>query len=130
MATVCNGEPEEVAEGIRRVTFRLPAGIDHVHCYFLRGSGGGWILSEENRTLLCPPARLIYLKVSPEVSLHRMGAATAGRPLLNRPDPRGELEKLLEARKALYELAELTVLVDRLDAQHVTQRVLEKLQPA
>ena len=92
--------------------------------------GGGWILSEENRSLLCPPARLIYLKVSPDVALHRMGAATAARPLLNRPDPRGELEKLLGARRPLYELAEITVPVDRLDAQHVTQRVLEKLQPA
>lgn len=92
--------------------------------------GGGWILGEENRALLCPPARLIYLKVSPEVALHRMGAATATRPLLNRPDPRGELEKLLEARRSLYELAEISIIVDRLDAQHVTQRVLEKLQPA
>jgi glyoxylase-like metal-dependent hydrolase (beta-lactamase superfamily II) len=31
-------------EGIRRVTFSLPFGIDHVHCYFLRSSTGGWIL--------------------------------------------------------------------------------------
>ena len=92
--------------------------------------GGGWILGEENRALLCPRARLIYLKVSPEVALHRMGAATANRPLLNRPDPRGELERLLETRRPLYELAELVVSVDRLDAQRVTERILEKLQPA
>ena len=92
--------------------------------------GGGWIMAEENRALLCPTARLIYLKVSPEVALHRMGAATAGRPLLNRPDPRGELERLLEARRPHYELAELVVSVDRLDAQRVTERILEKLQPA
>ena len=85
---------------------------------------------DENRALLCPRARLIYLKVSPEVALHRMGAATANRPLLNRPDPRGELERLLETRRPLYELAELVVSVDRLDAQRVTERILEKLQPA
>ena len=36
--------PGEVEEGIRRVTFRLPLGIDHVHCYFLRSRSGGWIL--------------------------------------------------------------------------------------
>ena len=29
--------------GIRRITFALPFGIDHVHCYFLRSSTGGWI---------------------------------------------------------------------------------------
>ena len=91
--------------------------------------GGGWITNDENRAMLCPPARLIYLKVSPEVAVHRMGAATAGRPLLNRPDPRGELERLLAARRRYYELAEITVVVDRLDAQHVTHRILEKLQP-
>jgi glyoxylase-like metal-dependent hydrolase (beta-lactamase superfamily II) len=34
----------DLANGIRRVTFALPLGIDHVHCYFLRSSGGGWTL--------------------------------------------------------------------------------------
>lgn len=92
--------------------------------------GGGWIVNEENRALLAPRARMIYLKVSPEVAVHRMGAATAGRPLLNRPDPRGELERLLEARRELYELAELVVVVDRLDAQRVTERILAKLSAA
>jgi glyoxylase-like metal-dependent hydrolase (beta-lactamase superfamily II) len=32
----------ELDDGIRRVTFALPLGIDHVHCYFLPASGGGW----------------------------------------------------------------------------------------
>lgn len=35
---------EEVAEGVLRVTFDLPFGIDHVHCYFLRTRAGGWML--------------------------------------------------------------------------------------
>ena len=35
---------EVVSEGIRRITFSLPLGIDHVHCYFLRSSSGGWTL--------------------------------------------------------------------------------------
>jgi glyoxylase-like metal-dependent hydrolase (beta-lactamase superfamily II) len=34
----------ELEKNVRRVTFSLPFGIDHVHCYFLRSSGGGWIL--------------------------------------------------------------------------------------
>lgn len=33
-----------VAPDIRRATFRLPLGIDHVHCYFLRASDGSWTL--------------------------------------------------------------------------------------
>src|ERR671910_1598151 len=34
----------ELDAGIRRVTFALPLGIDHVHCYLLAASGGGWIV--------------------------------------------------------------------------------------
>jgi glyoxylase-like metal-dependent hydrolase (beta-lactamase superfamily II) len=34
----------DVEKGVRRITFALPLGIDHVHCYLLRSSTGGWIL--------------------------------------------------------------------------------------
>ena len=34
----------EVAEGIRRLTFPLPFGIDHVHCYLVRQSDGSFML--------------------------------------------------------------------------------------
>jgi glyoxylase-like metal-dependent hydrolase (beta-lactamase superfamily II) len=34
----------ELESGIRRVTFALPLGIDHVHCYFLPASDGDWTL--------------------------------------------------------------------------------------
>ena len=34
----------DLANGIRRETFALPFGIDHVHCYFLPSSDGGWTL--------------------------------------------------------------------------------------
>jgi glyoxylase-like metal-dependent hydrolase (beta-lactamase superfamily II) len=34
----------ELEEGIRRVTFPLPFGLDHVHCYLLRSAAGGWTL--------------------------------------------------------------------------------------
>ena len=34
----------ELDGGIRRVTLALPLGIDHVHCYFLPASDGGWNL--------------------------------------------------------------------------------------
>jgi glyoxylase-like metal-dependent hydrolase (beta-lactamase superfamily II) len=35
---------DELFPGLRRVTFRLPLGIDHVHCYLLRASDGSWTL--------------------------------------------------------------------------------------
>jgi glyoxylase-like metal-dependent hydrolase (beta-lactamase superfamily II) len=38
-----NSGMDELAGGIRRLTFPLPFGIDHVHCYLLPGSDG-WTL--------------------------------------------------------------------------------------
>jgi glyoxylase-like metal-dependent hydrolase (beta-lactamase superfamily II) len=35
---------QEVFDGVSRVTFRLPLGIDHVHCYVLRASDGSCTL--------------------------------------------------------------------------------------
>ena len=35
---------EEVEKGVRRITLPLPFGLDHVHCYLLRSTSGGWIL--------------------------------------------------------------------------------------
>ncbi len=34
----------ELEAGIRRVTFAMPLGLDHVHCYLLPASGGGWTI--------------------------------------------------------------------------------------
>jgi glyoxylase-like metal-dependent hydrolase (beta-lactamase superfamily II) len=47
---------EELESGIRRVTFKLPFGIDHVHCYFLRSSSGGWILVDTGLGSRAPEA--------------------------------------------------------------------------
>jgi hypothetical protein len=33
----------ELDGGIQRVTFALPLGIDHVHCYFLPASTRAWV---------------------------------------------------------------------------------------
>lgn len=45
----------ELEGGIRRVTFAMPLGIDHVHCYLLPASGGGWTLVDTGLGL--PDAR-------------------------------------------------------------------------
>jgi glyoxylase-like metal-dependent hydrolase (beta-lactamase superfamily II) len=34
----------ELAPDVRRLTFQLPLGIDHAHCYFVRGESGAWML--------------------------------------------------------------------------------------
>jgi shikimate kinase len=89
--------------------------------------GGGWVSRPDSVALLRPPARLIYLKISTTVAVQRMGATATGRPLLNRPNPKGELDRLLSARMLAYESAEIVVNVDHVDAQHVTRKIVEQL---
>jgi glyoxylase-like metal-dependent hydrolase (beta-lactamase superfamily II) len=48
---------EELEPGIHRATFRLPFGIDHVHCYLLRSSTGGFILIDTGLGSRDPEAR-------------------------------------------------------------------------
>jgi shikimate kinase len=113
-------------EHFRQLEHDLTAAVKE-HGDMVLAPGGGWITRADNVDLLCPPGRLVYLKVSPAVAAQRMGAAAAGRPLLNRPDPRGELERLLLARHETYERAGLVIDVDRLDPERVTRRIVERL---
>ena len=92
--------------------------------------GGGWVSRPDNLALLRPPARLIYLKITTSIAVQRMGASTTSRPLLNRANPKAELDRLLSARILAYESADLVVNVDRLDAQQVTQRIVDQLRGA
>ncbi len=91
--------------------------------------GGGWIAVPEVVALLRPPGRIIYLKVRPETALARLGPERAARPLLNRPDPLGELKRLHEQRHALYEQADHAVDTDRLTIQEVTDKVVALAGP-
>jgi shikimate kinase len=89
--------------------------------------GGGWVTRRENLTLLRPPGRLIYLKITTSVAVLRMGASATSRPLLNRPNPKGELDRLLSARILAYESADFVVNVDHIDPHAVTQRIIDHL---
>lgn len=89
--------------------------------------GGGWIMNAEVVAMIRPPARLVYLRVKPETALKRLGGAAGGRPLLNRPDPLGELTKLFEARRAVYQAADLEVGTELYTPQQVTDQILAKI---
>ena len=88
--------------------------------------GGGWVTSPEVIALLRPPARLVYLRVPPEMALQRLGGA-GGRPLLNHPDPLRELKKLLESRRQAYQSADLEIRTELLTPQQVADQIIAKL---
>jgi len=85
--------------------------------------GGGWVSNPEVVRLIRPPARLIYLRVRPETALKRLGSERSSRPLLMRPDPLGELRRLLNTRKAAYESADHVIEAELLDVEEVIKRV-------
>jgi shikimate kinase len=81
--------------------------------------GGGWIANGDCMALLRPPGIAVYLKVSPEVAVARMGAATADRPLLRMADPADEVRRLLGARESLYLQSNHTVSTDLMTVEEV-----------
>lgn len=89
--------------------------------------GGGWMADPANVALLRPPATVVYLRISPRTALARMGALAATRPLLSRPRPLAELERLLAERRAAYESADLIIDVETVDIQKVTAALLDAL---
>jgi shikimate kinase len=86
--------------------------------------GAGWIANPGCLELLKPPAMLVYLKVKPEVALARMGATAADRPLLRRPDPLGEIRRLLEAREGIYVQSDHTVSTDKMTLEQVVADIV------
>jgi shikimate kinase len=87
--------------------------------------GGGWITREQTVRLIRPPARLVYLKVSPAEAIRRLGRSIVARPLLDGGDPQGALEGLATARKAAYETSDWAVDTETLTVQWVINTVVE-----
>ena len=85
--------------------------------------GGGWVANPDVVRLLRPPGQLIYLKVRPETALKRLGSRRMTRPLLTRPDPVGELKKLLVQRRDAYEAADHVIDTELFDSQKVIDKV-------
>jgi shikimate kinase len=87
--------------------------------------GGGWVTNKGVVEIIRPPARLVYLKVRPETALARLGSQRAARPLLSRPDPLGELRRLLVEREQLYGQADHVVSTELLDVKRVVDKLAE-----
>ena len=87
--------------------------------------GGGWVTNKGVVEIVRPPATLIYLKVKPETALARLGSTRTARPLLSRPDPLGELKRLLEERESLYANADHVVNAELLDVKRLVEKLAE-----
>ena len=87
--------------------------------------GGGWMANANVVALLRPPGRIIYLKVKPETALARIGDERGTRPLLMRPDPLGELKRMLLQREPMFGGADHVIDTEQLKLQQVVEEVLK-----
>ena len=89
-------------------------------------TGGGWVTNAGVVAQLRRRGRIMYLEVSPERALARLGAGRSTRPLLAGHDPLGVLRMLLETRAPLYEAAaDLRIDTDLLTLQQLMDMIAE-----
>jgi len=90
-------------------------------------TGGGAILSPENRRWLADRGCTIYLATSVAQQVRRVGGGR-NRPLLKDADPRERLSELMRIRAPLYEeIAEFTVHTDQRRVQAVVDEILRHI---
>src|SRR4051794_36280194 len=93
---------EEVAPGIQRVTQSLSLGIDHVHCYIVRGESGGLMLVDTG--FGAPPAEAFWISVRRQLAepverivvthhhVDHIGGAAAASAVFGAPVYQGALD--------------------------------------
>jgi shikimate kinase len=117
----------EGEEGFRRresaVLAELSQGVNQVVA-----TGGGAVLSAENRKLMRASGTVVYLRARLE-NLWERTRNDSSRPLLATPNPRATLAALLEARDPLYsEAAHVVVDTGSQSASTLVARVVTALQ--
>jgi shikimate kinase len=90
--------------------------------------GGGWIAVPGLVTLVRPFAQLVWLRVSPERALARLGDQISARPLLIGSDPLAALTAILAAREAFYLQADHTVSVDMMTPAEAVDAIVALAQ--
>ena len=96
----------------------------------LLATGGGAILSQENRDLLKANGTVIYLR-APVKSLLKRTQRDRNRPLLRVPDPAAKLTELYELRDPLYrEVAHLTFDTSNQSVRTLAGQIEAKLKSA
>ena len=86
-------------------------------------TGGGWVTNRDSVALLHNTGRMIYLRATPETVLARMAGGRVRRPLLEGSDPVGAVRALYEARRALYEAADVVLDTEAIEKSEVIERV-------
>ncbi len=91
-------------------------------------TGGGAILSEDNRRYMTGRGKVVYLLTSIEQQLERTNW-DRNRPLLQTENPRARLEELMAIRDPLYrEIADMLVDTDTRSPKSVSEEIARILE--
>lgn len=91
-------------------------------------TGGGAVLSPDNRALLNSHGCVVYLKTTVDRQLERL-YRDKQRPLLQAPNRREILEKMAEQRNPFYEsIADLTIVSEPISVLKMARRVIKQLE--
>ena len=90
-------------------------------------TGGGAVLSAENRRALRERGIVVYLRATVE-ELFRRTSRDRNRPLLATADPRATLRELLLQREALYgEIADIVIETGATSVAQIVAQVIQRL---
>lgn len=91
-------------------------------------TGGGAVLSEQNRAFLMSRGFVVFLNAPVELLVERT-ARDRNRPLLQTEDPAARIAALLEAREPLYQqVADTVVATGRRSARYVVKEIQRRLE--
>lgn len=92
-------------------------------------AGGGWMARPELRDRW-PEAVRVWLRVSPEEALRRIGDDVESRPMLDPSSPARSIRAIMERRRRDYARAELHVDTDDRSPGEVADAILDRLRGA
>ncbi len=91
-------------------------------------TGGGAVLSEDNRRVLRSRGHVVYLAASVE-QLNRRTSKDKSRPLLQTDDPKKQIEALLDERDPLYkDVADIELRTGEQSITHVVADLIKELE--
>lgn len=89
-------------------------------------TGGGVIMTSENRNALAARGTVIYLRTSLQQQYERTKRDSTKRPLLKTDDLEGRLEMLRDEREPFYEeLADVSFETDKLTVKAVANNIIK-----
>lgn len=87
-------------------------------------TGGGAFMNERTRGMIGEHGLSIWLKADIDLLMERV-AKRRNRPLLQDPDPRGVMARLIELRYPVYALADVTVVTRDAQREVIAQEVID-----